>query len=89
MVAFLDAASTRMFSEALCVLFLKLCSLVMPPLLQGTAERTLPCSLCLKSSVCEFSKWEKIMELLLVPVLARVKLRLMSPGLVVGVQTGS
>lgn len=39
MVAFLDAASAGMFSEALGVIFLKLCSLVMPPLLQGTAER--------------------------------------------------
>lgn len=38
MVGFLDAASARMFSEALCVLFLKLC-LMMPSLLQGTAER--------------------------------------------------
>lgn len=65
-VAFLDAASTRMFAEALYVVFLKLCSLMMPPLLQGTAERKntsvqqcMACP-CLKSSVCEFSKWEKI-----------------------------
>lgn len=39
MVAFLDDAGTRVFSEALCMLFLKLCSSVMPPVLQGTAER--------------------------------------------------
>lgn len=52
MVSFLDAASTRMFSEALCVLFLKLCSLVMPPLLQGTAEGKQFHAWHLKSSVC-------------------------------------
>lgn len=40
MVAFLDAASTRMFSEALCVLFLKLCSFTTG----NSREKTLSCS---------------------------------------------
>lgn len=43
------------------LLFLKLCSLVMPPLLQGT-ERKLPCSgACVLRALCvnEFSKREK------------------------------
>lgn len=66
MVAFLDTASTRMFSEALCVLFLKLCSLVMPPFTAGNSRgKTLSCSsariACVLRALCvsEFSKWEK------------------------------
>lgn len=65
MVAFLDAANTRKFSEALCVLFLKLYTLVMPPLLQGTAESkhfnaAVHGLLVLRAlGVTEFSKLEK------------------------------